>query len=73
MSPLVKTLLRKRNRGETNPYLQERINALITRNQAQAVRETSYQHSRATKKWWATINSITGRKSTRVPITSSKP
>ncbi len=30
----------------------------------------SQRHSRATKKWWDTVNSISGRNSTSTPITS---
>lgn len=76
MSPLVKTLLKIQNKNISkqnkiiNPYLQERINTLIRGNQALAVKEASQQHSRTTKKWWDTVNSITGRKSTSAPITS---
>ncbi len=74
MSPLVKTLLKilkrnlSKNNRETNPYLQERINTLIRTNQSRGVKEASQQHSRATKKWWDTVNSISGRNSTSAPI-----
>ena len=42
----------------------------IRTNQARAIKEASQQHSRATKKWWDTVNSISGRNSTSAPITS---
>ena len=76
MSPLVKTLLKIRKRNlsknnrETNLYLQERINTLIRTNQSRAIKEASQRHSRATKKWWDTVNSISGCNSTSAPITS---
>ena len=76
MSPLVKFLPKIRRKNlrtgnfTANSHIQQRINKLIRENQVHAVKSERQKHPRAAKKWWATVNSITGRKDSSVPIST---
>ena len=48
----------------------EKINALIRRNQLLAVKNDINDKDKGSKSWWSIFNSITGRKSTHVSISS---
>ena len=74
VSPLVKYLLRKRNcfikKGmldEANA-LQPRIDHLILENQVSAIKSTNDRHQWSSRKWWKTVDQITGRSSKEVPL-----
>ena len=65
MSPLVKHLCNKRNKQikiGVNPDIQERINKLIRLNQIRSVNEENRKYNQGSRKWWDTLNRITGRK-----------
>ena len=65
MSPLVKHLCNKRNKQikiGVNPDIQERINKLIRLNQIRSVNEENRKYNQGSRKWWDTVNRITGRK-----------
>ena len=65
MSPLVKHRCNKRNKQikiETNPDIQERINKLIRLNQIRSVNKENRIYKQGSRKWWDTVNKITGRK-----------
>ena len=65
MSPLVKHLCNKRNKQikiGVNPDIQERINNLIRLNQIRSVNEENRKYNQGSRKWWDTVNGITGRK-----------
>lgn len=50
--------------------LQEKINKLIRDSQVQAVKGNFEKHNAGSKSWWSTVNSLIGRKSTNMPISS---
>ena len=65
MSRLVKHLCNKRNKQikiGVNPDIQERINKLIRLNQIRSVNEENRKYNQGSRKWWDTVNRITGRK-----------
>ena len=76
MSPLVKFMLNVRKKNihqgnvNANGHLQQRINELIRENQVRAVNKEKQEHRKATKEWWSTVNSITGRKGSSTPISN---
>ena len=77
VSPLVKHLLNERRkllrRDGSSMAIQtliEKINALIRRNQLFAVKNDISEKDKGSKSWWGIVNSITGRKSTHVSISS---
>ena len=82
-SPLVKHLLEqrrkliRRNSMDTSGLieiqiqtLQGKINKLIRDSQVQAVKGNLEKHNVGSKSWWSTVNSLTGRKSTNMQISS---
>lgn len=80
-SSLVKHLLEqrrkliRRNSMDTSGLigiqtLQEKINKLIRDSQVQAVKGIFEKRNAGSKSWWSTVNSLTGRKSTNMPISS---
>jgi hypothetical protein len=44
-----------------NPDVQERINKLIRLNQIRSVNEENRKYKQGSRKWWDTVNKITGR------------
>ena len=66
MSPLVKHLCNKRNKQiktGMNPDILERINKLIRLNQIPSVNEENRIFiKQVSRKWWNTVNKITGRR-----------
>ena len=65
MSPLVKHLCKIRNRNirkGVNNDLQKRIE-LIRENLVRSVDDENRKNSFSSRKWWDTVNRITGRKS----------
>ena len=46
----------------TNPDIQERINKLIRLNQIRSVNKENRNYKQGSRKWWDTVNKITGRK-----------
>ena len=65
MSPLVKHLCKIRNkniRKGVNEQLQNKINILIRQNMVRAVKNVNRKNASGSKKWWDTVNIITGRK-----------
>ena len=65
MTPLIKYLCRKRNKHikKRHKYdLQERLNNLIRKNQAQSIRQENRKYETGSKKLWDTVHQITGRK-----------
>ena len=73
MSPLVKHLCRIRNRNirmGVNNDLQKRIDELIRENLVRFVDDENRKNSFSFKKWWDTVNRITGRKSKNSNISS---
>ena len=77
MSPLVKHLCKIRNknsrshRESKNPVLQERINELIRAEQIRAVNERRSSYNTSSKRWWDTVNMITGRQARNAPVSST--
>ena len=77
MSPLVKYLCKIRNknsrshRQSENPVLQERINELIRAEQIRAVNERRSSYHTSSKRWWDTVNMITGRQARNAPVSST--
>ena len=77
MSPLVKHLCKIRNknsrshRQSENPVLQERINELIRAEQIRAVNEIRSSYNTSSKRWWDTVNMITGRQAGNAPVSSN--
>ena len=80
-SPVVKHLLEQRrkliwrNSMETSGLieiqtLQGKINKLIRHSQVQAIKGNFKKHNVGSKSWWSTVNSLIGRKSTNMPISS---
>ena len=76
VSPLVKHLLSKRNgfikRGmldEANA-LQPRIDHLILENQVSAIKNTNDRYGCSSRKWWKTVDQITGGASKEVPLSN---
>ena len=67
MSPLVKYLLKMRPKlnkiqsQQEKVTLQEKINKLIRGNQIAAVKKESNRHKNGSKRWWSTLNKLTGR------------
>ena len=77
MSLLVKHLLNERRmlfrRDGSSMAIQtliKKINALIRRNQLLTVKNDINNKDKGSKSWWSIVNSITGRESTRVSISS---
>jgi hypothetical protein len=70
MSPLVKHLCKIRNKNGVNNDLQKRIDELIRGNLVRSVDDENRKNSFGFKKWWDTVNRITGRKSKNSNITS---
>ena len=77
VSPLVKHLLNERRkllrRDGSSMAIQtliEKINALIRRNRLLAVKNDINDKDKGSKSWRSIVNSITGRKSTQVSISS---
>ena len=71
MSPLVKHLCKIRNksvRKGVNEDLQRRINALIRENMVTEVKKEKGKNASESKKWWDTVNKITGRKTNHTSI-----
>ena len=71
MSPLVKHLCKIRNksvRKGVNEDLQRRINALIRENMVTEVKKGNGKNASGSKKWWDTVNKITGRKTNHTSI-----
>ena len=77
MSPLVKHLckIRKKNtrshRESENHVLQERINELIRAEQIRAVNERRSSYHTSLRRWWNTVNMITGRQTRNVPVSAT--
>ena len=77
MSPLVKHLCKIRNknsrshRHSENPVLQERINELIRAKQIRAVKERRSGYHTSSRRWWDTVNMITGRQAPNAPVSST--
>ena len=77
MSPLVEHLCKIRNkksrshRQSENPVLQERINELIRAEQIRAVNERRSSYHTSSKRWWDTVNMITGRQARNAPVSST--
>ena len=73
MSPLVKHLCKIRNKNiakGVNNDLQKRIDELIRGNLVRSVDDENRKNSFGSKKWWDTVNRITGRKSKNSNISS---
>ena len=71
MSPLVKHLCKIRNksvRKEVNEDLQRKINKLIRENMVNEVKKENGKNASGSKKWWNTVNKITGRKANHTSI-----
>jgi hypothetical protein len=65
MSPLVKHLCNIRNKQiktGMDPDILERINKLIRLNQIRSVNEENRKFKQGSRKWWNTVNKITGRR-----------
>ena len=76
ISPLVKHLLNLRKKAtakhdlELSNQLQEKINSLIRENQMRVVRQEHKNHKMGSKKWWETVNSITSRTKSNIPVSA---
>lgn len=73
MTPLIKHLCKKRKKHikEVDEHdLQERISNLIRKNQIQSMRQENRKHGTGSKKWWDTVNKITGRKCSSQNVSS---
>ena len=73
MSPLVKHLCKIRNKNiakGVNNDLQKRIDELIRGNLVRSVDDENRKNTLGSKKWWDTVNRITGRKSKNSNISS---
>ena len=73
ISPLVKHLCKIRNKNiakGVNNDLQKRIDELIRGNLVRSVDDENRKNSFGSKKWWDTVNRITGRKSKNSNISS---
>ena len=71
MSPLVKHLCKIRNksvRKGVNEDLQRKINKLIRENMVSEVKKENGKYASGSKKWWDTVNKITGRKANHTSI-----
>ena len=71
MSPLVKHLCKIRNksvRKGVNEELQRKINKLIRENMVSEVKKENGKYASGSKKWWDTVNKITGRKANHTSI-----
>ena len=77
MSPLLEYLskIRKKNsrshRQSENHVLQEQINELICTDQIRAVNEERNSYHTSSKRWWDTVNMITGRQACNAPVSST--
>ena len=77
LTPLVKHLCKLRNknsrshRQSENPVLQERINELIRTERIRAVNERRSSYHNGWKRWWDTVNMITGRQARNAPVSST--
>ena len=77
MSPLVKNLckIRKKNtrshRESENHVLQERINELIRAQQIRDVNERRSSYHTRSRRWWNTVNMITGRQARNAPVSAT--
>jgi hypothetical protein len=71
MSPLVKHLCKIRNksvRKGVNEELQRKRNKLIRENIVSEVKKENGKYASGSKKWWDTVNKITGRKANHTSI-----
>ena len=75
MSPLVKRLWKIRNKNSRShrqsQVRQERINELIRAEQIRAVNERRSSYDTSSKRWWDTVNMITGRQARNTPVSST--
>ena len=58
-------------RQSENLVLQERINALLRAEQIRAVNERKSSYHTSSKRWWDTVNMITGRQARNAPVSST--
>ena len=71
MSSLVKHLCKIHNKGVRNGVnedLQRRTNALIRENMVSELKKENEKNASGSKKWWDTVNKITGRKTNHTSI-----
>ena len=59
------------HRQSENPVLQERINELIRAEQIRAFNERRRSYHTSLKRWWDTVNMITGRQARNAPVSST--
>ena len=59
------------HRQSENLVLQERINALLRAEQIRAVNERKSSYHTSSKRWWDTVNMITGRQARNAPVSST--